>query len=140
MVFVSAPETSTWVSFAESRVSFKHLFCTIGLKHDFSDLNGILFRSIYWEMHVTSAKTKIAEFKSKPFKIPESLSAGIDMRLFFETVVVAFCFKHHGHPIISCVNRWLFMATANYINHSFSCRTFKGQAKACRMRQKRDIG
>jgi len=138
MVFVSTPETSTWVAFAESRVYFKHLFCTIGLEHDFSGLNGILFRYIYWEMHVISAKTKVAEFKPDSFIVPERLNTLVDMRLFFETVVVAFRFKHHGHPIVSCVNRWLFMATANYINHSvfFSCRTVKEQANACCVRQK----
>jgi hypothetical protein len=47
------------------------------------------------------------------------------MRLLLKTVVVAFCFKHHGHPVISCVNRWLFKASATYSFHKFciSCRT-----------------
>jgi hypothetical protein len=92
-------------------------------------------------MNMTSSEAEVAEFEPKSFKISERLNTRVDMRLFFKTVVVAFGFKHHGHPIISCVNRWLFMATAHYINHSFfSCRTLKGQAKACRVRQKRDMG
>jgi len=139
MVFVSTPETTTWVAFAESRVRFKHLFCAVGFEYGFSGLNGILFRYIYWEMHVASAEAKVAEFKSKSFKIPERLGAGVDMRLFFETVIVAFGFKHHGHPVVSCVNRLLFMATAIYILHIVfcSCRVLIGQARACRTRQKR---
>jgi len=94
---------------------------------------------IDWKMHMTSAKSEVAEFKSKSFKILKRLGAGVDMRLFFKTVEVAFGFKHHGHPVVSCVNRWLFMATAIYIYHTnfFSCRVFVGQAKACRTRQKR---
>ena len=81
---------------------------------------------------MTSAEAEVAEFKSEAFEIPERLGAGVDMGLFLETVVVAFGFKHHRDPVVSGVDRWLFMATANninYINHSFvSCRTFKGQA------------
>jgi len=131
MVFVSTPEITTWVSFAESRVRLKHLFCTIGFKHGLSGLDGVLFRDVYREMHVTSAKTKVAKFKLEAFKIPERLGTGIDMRLFFETVVVAFGFKHHGYPIVSCVNRLLFMATAIYIIHIFfvSCRAFIGHTQ-----------
>jgi hypothetical protein len=90
---------------------------------------------------VTSAKAEVAEFKPESFKIPERFNTRVDMRLFFETVVVAFGFKHHSHPIVSCVNRWLFMATAHYTYHIIfcSCRTFRGQANACRVRQKRDM-
>jgi hypothetical protein len=53
------------------------------------------------------------------------------MRLFFKTVVVAFGFKHHRDPIISCVMRWLFMASAIYILHIFlsSCRAFIGHTQ-----------
>ncbi len=126
MVFVSAPETTAWVALAESRVRFEHLPSAVGFKHGLSGLDGVLFRDIYWEMHVTSAKTKVAKFKSETFKIPERLGAGVDMRLFFETVVVAFGLEHHSDPVVSCVIRWLFMAPAIYILHIFfvSCRAF----------------
>jgi hypothetical protein len=26
--------------------------------------------------------------------------------------------KHHCHPVVSCVSRWLFIATAMYIFHT----------------------
>ena len=137
-MFVSTPESTSLVTFAESGVCLKHLSGTIGFKHGLGGLNGVLLRDINRDMYVISAKSKVAEFKSKSFKIPERLGAGIDMRLFFETVEVAFGFKHHGHPVVSCVNRWLFMATANYIYHTIfcSCRVREGQANACRTRQK----
>jgi hypothetical protein len=118
MMFVSAPETTAWIALVKSWVRLKHLPTAVGFEHGLSGLNGVLFRDVDREMDVTSAETEVAEFKSESFKIQERLGAGIDMRLFFETVVVAFCFKHHGHPVVSCVYRWLFMATANYINHS----------------------
>ena len=81
---------------------------------------------------MTSAEAKVAEFKPEVFKIPERLGAGVDMRLLFETVVVAFGFKHHGHPVVSCVNRLLFMATAIYILHIVfcSCRAFIGHIQS----------
>ena len=131
MVFVSAPETTARVTLPESRMCFEHLPRAVRFKHGLSGLDGVLFRDIYWEMHVTSAKTKVAEFKPESFKIPERLGAGVDMRLFFETVVVAFGFKHHRDPIVSCVMRWLFMASAIYILHIFlsSCRAFIGHTQ-----------
>jgi hypothetical protein len=124
MVFVSTPETTAGIALAESRVCFKHLSCTIGFEHSLSSLNGVFFRNIYWEMHVTSSKAEVSEFEPEVFQIPERLGASVDMRLFFETIVVTFGFKHHSHPIVSCVNRWLFMASAIYITHIFliSCR------------------
>ena len=80
---------------------------------------------------MTSAKPEVAEFKSKSFKIPKRLGAGVDMRLFFKTVEVAFGFKHHRHPIISCVMRWLFIASAINVFHTFffSCRVYRGQTE-----------
>jgi len=119
MVFVSAPETTAWIALAESRVRLKHSLGTVGFKHGFSGLDGVLLRDVNWEVDVTSAEAEVAEFEPEVFQIPERLDAGVNMRLFFETVVVAFGFKHHGHPIVSCVNRWLFMATAHYIYHIF---------------------
>jgi len=117
MVFVSAPESTPWVAFVKSRVHLKHLSCTVGFEHGLSGLNGVLFRDVDREMHVTSAKAKVAEFKPEAFKIPERLGAGVDMRLFFKTVVVAFGLKHHGDPVVSCVRRWLFIASAVFNFH-----------------------
>ena len=119
MVFVSAPESTPWVAFVKSRVRLKHLPSTVGFEHGLGGLDGVLFRDVDREMHVTSAKSKVAEFKPEAFKIPECLGAGVNMRLFFKTIVVALGLEHHGHPVVSCVMRWLFMATAIYILHGF---------------------
>jgi len=119
MVFVSAPESSLWVTFAKSWVRLKHLLSTVGFEHGLSGLDGVLLRNVNGEMYVTPAKAKVTEFKSEVLKIPERLGAGVDMRLSLEAVVVAFGFKHHGDPVVSCVMRWLFMAFAIYILHGF---------------------
>ena len=138
MVLVAAPETTTRVALAEPRVHFKHLLGTVGFKHGLSGLNGILLGNIDREMHVISAKAEIAEFKSEAFEIPERLGAGVNMRLLPEAVVVAFGLKHHRHPVIPGVTRNLFRATARYIlqNVSLPVAPFRGQAIACRVRQK----
>jgi hypothetical protein len=70
-------------------------------------------------MDVNRSKTKLTELEPKPFEFAKSLSAGIDVGLFSETVVPAFGVKLHGYPVVSCVMRWLFIATATYILHSF---------------------
>jgi len=117
MVFVSAPESTSWVAFVKSRVHLEHLLGTVGFEHGLSGLNGVFLRNIDREMHVTSAKAEVAEFKPEAFKIPERLGAGIDMRLLLEAVVVAFGLEHHGDPVVSCVNRWLFIASAVFSFH-----------------------
>ena len=117
-MFVSTPETTAWVAFAKPGVRLKHLFAAVGFEHGFSGLNGVFFRDVDWKMDVTSAEAEVTEFKAETFEIPERLSTGVNMRLFQEAVVVAFGLEHHGDPVVSCVNRWFFMATANYINHS----------------------
>jgi len=92
-------------------------------------------------MHVNPCKTEYTELESKWFKFTKSFNAGVDMGLFSETVVSAFGVKFHGDPVVSCVMRWLFMATAVYIFHTkFSpVAPSIGQANACRVRQK-DMG
>ena len=84
MVFVSTPETTTWVALAESRVRFEHLPSAVRFNHGLSGLDGVFFRDIDRKMHMTSAKSKVAEFKPESFKIPERLGAGVNMRLFFK--------------------------------------------------------
>jgi hypothetical protein len=39
--------------------------------------------------------------------------------------------KHHRHPVVFCVNRWLFIATAMYILHTnfYPVAPSIGQAK-----------
>lgn len=129
MVFVPAPKSTSWVAFVETWVRFEHLLGTVGFEHDLSGLDGVLPRNVNWEVHVTSAKTEVAEFKPEAFEIPERLGAGVDMGLLLEAVVVAFGLEHHGDPVVSCVMRWLFMALAIYILHGFvSCRAFVGRA------------
>ena len=127
-MFVSAPETAAWIQFPEARMALEYLFCTMGFEHDFSILDGIPLRNVDLEMDMNSSKTKLAELESKPFKFTKSLGAGIDVGLFAETVVPAFGVKLHRDPVVACVMRWLFIASATYIFHimNFSCRTFKG--------------
>ena len=105
MVLIATPETTTRVALTEPWMRLKHLLGTIGFKHGLSGLNGILLGNINREMHMTSAKAEIAEFKPEAFEIPERLGTGIDMGLPSETVVVALGFEHHGNPIVTCVMR-----------------------------------
>jgi len=96
----------------------EHLSRAVGFEHGLGGLDGVLLRDVDREMHVTSAEAEVAEFKPEAFKIQERLGAGVDMRLFFKTVIVAFGLEHHGDPIVSCVSRWLFIASAIFILHS----------------------
>jgi len=114
MVFITTPEAAPWIAFMKTGVLFKHLLAAIGFKHSLSGLDGISLGDVDWEMHMTSAKAEVAEFKPEVFEISKRLGTGVDMGLFSETVEVAFCFKHHSDPVVTCVYRWLFMATANY--------------------------
>ena len=118
MVFVAAPETAAWVSFPEPRMHFKHHFRAIRLQHTLCSFYRVLFWDVHWEVNMTSSKSKITKFKSKPFEISKCLGACIDMRLFLKTAVITFGFKHHGHPIVPGVMRWLFIASAIFNFHS----------------------
>ena len=86
-------------------------------------------------------KAEITKLKSKAFQFMECLDTGVDVDLFSKTIISVVGDKHHSHPVIAGVTRNLFRATANYIFHKvfFSCRTFKGQADACRVRQKKSM-
>ena len=117
-MLVPAPESTSRVPLAESRVHIKHPLGTVGFEHGLGGLDGVLLGDIDREMHVTSAEAEVAEFKPESFEIPKRLGAGIDMRLPLEAVVVAFGFEHHGDPVVSCVSRWLFIASAIFILHS----------------------
>ena len=79
---------------------------------------------------MNTSETELPKLESERFEFTESLGAGVDVGLFSETVVSTFGVKFHGYPVVSCVMRWLFIASATYIFHIvfFSCRTFIGQA------------
>jgi hypothetical protein len=118
MVFVAAPETATWVSFPKPRMHFKHHFRAIRLQHTLCVFYRLLFWDVHWEVNMASSESKITKFKSKPFAISKCLGASIDMRLLLKAVVITFGFKHHGHPVVSCVMCWLFIASAIFYFHS----------------------
>ena len=120
--------TATWIQLPEPRMSLEYLFRTMRFEHDFCLFNRVPFRNVDLEMNVNSSKTKLAELKSKPFEFAKSLGAGIDVGLFSETVVPAFGVKLHRDPVVACVMRWLFIASATYNFHifDFSCRTITG--------------
>ena len=105
MVFVSAPESASRVALVKSGVRLEHLLGTVGFEHGLSGLDGVFFRDVDREVHVTSAKAEVEEFKPEAFEISERLGTGVDMGLFLEAVVVAFGLEHHGDPVVSCVIR-----------------------------------
>jgi len=91
---------------------------------------------------MVQSKTKFPKLESETFQVVERLKKDVDIDLFSKTVIPVVGDEHHGHPVIARVCRNLFSATAiyNIIHKVFcSCRTFRGQAKACRVRQKRDM-
>jgi hypothetical protein len=105
VVFISAPESTSWIAFAEPGMRLRHLLGTVGFEHGLSGLDGVFLRDVDREVHVTSAEAEVAEFKPEVFEISERLGAGVDMGLFLEAVVVAFGFEHHGDPVVSGVMR-----------------------------------
>jgi len=90
---------------------------------------------------MNAGEAKLPKLESERFEFTESLNAGVYVGLFPETVESTFSVKFHGYPVVSCVMRWLFIASATYIIHLnfFSCRAFRGQANACRTRQKSNV-
>ena len=84
------------------------------------------------------SKTKITELKPKTFQVMERLDADVNVDLFSKTLISVVSHKHHRHPIVACVTHNLFRATATYKIHTYfdSCHTLRGQANACRVRQK----
>ena len=102
-------------------------------------MNGVPLWDVDLEMYMVFSEAEFAELKAKSFEVSERLDTGIDVTLFPEITVPVVCRKHHSYPIVSCVMRQLFIASAIYIFHRifFSCRTFIGQANACRVRQKK---
>lgn len=87
---------------------------------------------------MVECKTEFPKLKTESLQVVEGLKQDVDIDLFSKAVISVVGDEHHGHPVIASVTRNLFRATANYIYHTnfFSCRTFRGQANACRVRQK----
>jgi len=88
---------------------------------------------------MVEGKTEFPKLKTESFQVVERLEKDVDIDLFSKTVIPVVGDEHHGHPVIAGVTRNLFRATAiyNIIHKVFcSCRTFRGQANACRVRQK----
>ena len=85
------------------------------------------------------SKTEVTKLKPKAFQVVECLNASVNVELRSEATISVVGDKHHSHPIIACVTRNLFRATAIYNIHNFciSCRVFEVQANACRTRQKK---
>jgi hypothetical protein len=139
MVFVAAPESAAGVSLSEAWEVFEHFLGGVRFQHDLCNLNGVPLWYIDQEVDMVKGKAEVAELKPEAFEVMERLGADVNVDLFSKTVVSVVGDEHHGHPVIASVTRNLFRATANYIFHNnfFSCRTFRGQAKACRTRQKR---
>jgi len=90
---------------------------------------------------VNASEAELTKLKSERFECTESLNAGVDMRLLSETVVSTPGVKFQRDLIVLYVMRWFFIVSTTYIFHIFfvSDRTFRGQANACRMRQKEDM-
>jgi hypothetical protein len=141
MVFVAAPESAAGVSLSEAWEVFEHFLGGVRFQHDLCNLNGVPLWYIDQEVDMVKGKAEVAELKPEAFEVMERLGADVNVDLFSKTVVSVVGDEHHGHPVIASVTRNLFRATANYIFHNnfFSCRTFRGQANACRVRQKRHI-
>jgi len=138
-MFIPTPESTAWVSLSEAREGFKHFLSCVGFEHDLSGLDGVLFWDVHQEMDMVEGKTEFSKLEPESFQVVERLEKDVDIDLFSETVIPVMGDEHHGHPVITGVTRNLFRATAiyNIIHKVFcSCRTFRGQANACRVRQK----
>ena len=101
-------------------------------------MDGIPLGNIDLEMDMVFSEAEFTELKTKTFQVSKRLNAGVYVALFSKISVSIMGGKHHRHPVVSCVSRWLFIATAMYIFHTkFSpVAPSIGQANACRVRQK----
>jgi len=66
---------------------------------------------------MNTSESELPKLESESFEFTESLSAGINVGLFSKTVVSVLGVEFHGDPVVSCVMRWLFKASAIYIFH-----------------------
>ena len=74
---------------------------------------------VHQEMNVVHGETEVAEFELEAFEFMERLDTDVDIDLFSKTIVSVVSDEHHRHPVIACVTRNLFRATAIYNIHEF---------------------
>ena len=117
MVFISTPKTTSRKPLSETRMTFKHMFCTPRLQHNLCITDRILFRQVHLKMNMIARETKILEFKTKFFEFIKPLDAGVDVRLLPKTVIPVLGDENHGHPVISGVTRNLFSRVGNWFPH-----------------------
>jgi hypothetical protein len=67
---------------------------------------------------MNTPESELTKLEPESFEFTESLGAGVDVGLFSETVVSALGVKFHGDPVVSCVMRWFFIASAIFYFHS----------------------
>ena len=105
-------------------------------------MNGISLGNVDLKVYMVFGEAEFAELKPKAFQVMERLDTGVNVALFSEVSVSVVCWKHHGYPVVSCVSRWLFIASAIYIFHKvfFSCRVLKGQAESLPHATKKEYG
>ena len=115
---ISTPKSATWVSFAKTRESFKHLFSAVRFQHNFSSLNRVSFWDVNQKVDMVQGEAKVTELKTKTFEFMECLDTGVNIDLFSKAVVPVVGDKHHGHPVISGVTHNLFRATTTYNIHN----------------------
>ena len=81
-------------------------------------MDGIPLGNVDLEMDMVFSEAEFAELKTKTFQISKRLNAGVYVALFSKISVSIMGGKHHRQPVVSCVNRWLFIATAMYMFHT----------------------
>ena len=82
-------------------------------------MDGVPLWDVDLKMYMVFGEAEFAELKAKAFQVMERLDTGVDVALFSEVAVSVVCRNHHGYPVVSCVMRQLFIASANYIFHIF---------------------
>ena len=102
-MFVSAPETSSRISFSKSRVRSEDALRTSRFEHDFRNLHRVFLRNVHEEVNVVPAKTKFAKLETISFEFSECCSARIDVRLFQKAIVSKFGHEHHRDPVVARV-------------------------------------
>ena len=64
------------------------------------------------------SEAEFAELEPESFEFMKRLDADVNVDLLSKTFISVVSDEHHRHPVVSCVSRWLFIATAIYIFHT----------------------
>lgn len=100
-MFMTTPETTTWISFSKTRMFFEHSFSISRFKHNLYGFNCIVSWYVYLDIvNMVPSETKLAELKAKTLQVMERLGASVDVTLFSEVWISIVCGKHHGDPVI----------------------------------------